>query len=378
MYFMHPRIMNRAHLLFAALVLSLVSACSKNSSTTQVETFQVIKLAEKTVDYNNEFVAEILAAQRVEVRNRVKGYIERVLVDEGQSVRAGQKLFIISNKFYRHELEQAEANTKSVYADLKAAKIELANGKTLFDKNVISKPEVELLEAKADALQAKYEEAQAAEQQARLNLSFSDIEAPFNGVINRLPHKTGSLVEEGTMLTTISNSGSIFAYFNVSEKDYLDYARAKREGKPKTVSLKLADGSLYPHTGTIETTENEFDKSTGNIAFRARFPNPDNLLKHGSSGKIIVKTELKNAMLIPQKSTIEVQENIYVFAVDKNNKVQMRRVVPAFRLPQFYAISAGLSADDTFIYEGVQRVKDGATIIPQPTPFPQLGESNNN
>jgi len=362
----------KSRLLLATLLLLFAAACSKNTDIRQAEKFPVTRPLIQTVSHNQEYVAEVLSTQHVEIRNRVKGYIERVLVDEGNIVRAGQVLFIISNKLYRYELEKAEATTKSVYADLKAAKIELANGKKLFDKNIISQAEVELLEVKADALQAKYEEAQAAEQQARLNLSFSDIEAPFNGVINRIPHKAGSVVEEGTMLTTISNGGSVFAYFNVSEKDYLEYARAKREGKFKVVALKLADGSVYPLTGTIETAESEFDKSTGNIAFRARFPNPDGLLKHGSSGKVIVKNEILNAMLIPQKSTIEVQEHIYVFTVDSKNTVQMRKIVPAVRLPQFYVVASGLQPDEQFVLEGVQRVRNGAVIIPELVQFSQV------
>lgn len=355
------------------LVLPLVFAisCNKNEPTTQTEKFPVTKPRTQTVSYHHEYVAELLSVQYVEIRNRVKGTIERVLADEGQSVRAGQKLFIISNKHYRHDLEQAEATTKSVYADLKAVKIELVNSKKLFEKNIISQAEVELLEAKADALQAKYEEAQAAEQQARLNLSYSDIEAPFTGVINRIPHKMGSVVEEGTMLTTISNSSSIFAYFNVSEKDYLEYARQKRDGKPQTVSLKLADGMMYQYSGTVETAESEFDKSTGNIAFRARFANTNGLLRHGSSGKVLVKNEIPNALLVPQKSTIEVQEHLYVFVVDSSNTVRMRKILPAVRLPQFYVVSSGLQADDRFILEGVQRVRDGAKIIPEVVDFPQ-------
>ena len=355
------------------------SSCNKETATTQAEKFQVIKPFEKTVGYQNEYVAEILSAQHVEVRNRVKGYIERVHVDEGQTVRAGQVLFTISSKAFRQEVQKAQSVTKNAVAELKSVKIELENAKRLFDKNVVSKTEVDLLEAKVDALEAKVEEAQSDEQQAQLNLSYSEIKAPFSGVINRIPHKAGSLIEEGTSLTTISNSNSVFAYFNVSEKDYLGYTRSEQQGKSKVVSLKLADGTVYAHTGVIETTESEFDKSTGTIAFRARFPNPENLLKHGSSGKVVVKTDLANAMLIPQKSTFEVQENIYVFVVDKNNKVQMRHIIPAVRLPQLYAISSGLQADDQFIYEGIQRVKEGATIIPELISFPQqLSESQNN
>jgi membrane fusion protein (multidrug efflux system) len=139
----------------------------------------------------------------------------------------------------------------------------------------------------------------------------------------------------------------------------------------------LANGTRYNHTGKIETTESEFDKSTGNIAFRARFTNPENLLKHGASGKVLVKTALKNAMLIPQKSTFEIQENIYVFLVDANNKVQQQRITPVARLPHWYVIAPSLTVNDKIIYEGIQKVKDGDAILPEPRSFSQITNAKN-
>jgi membrane fusion protein (multidrug efflux system) len=136
--------------------------------------------------------------------------------------------------------------------------------------------------------------------------------------------------------------------------------------------LVLVNGTLYNHTGKIETTESEFDRSTGNIAFRAKFPNPENLLKHGGSGKVLVKTELKNAMLIPQKSTFEIQGNIYVFIVDAANMVKQRQIIPLARLPLLYAIEHSLSANEKIIYEGIQRVKDGDKVQTETVSFSQI------
>ncbi len=187
----------------------------------------------------------------------------------------------------------------------------------------------------------------------------------FDGVINRIPYKAGSLVDEGALLTTISNNKEVFAYFNVSEREYLEITSHKNAERKSDVSLMLANNQLYPQKGTIETVEGEFDKTTGNIAFRARFANPDDILKHGSSGKILLNRDFKNAMLIPQKSTFEVQENVYVFIIDKNNVVQLRKIVTPVRLSQLYVVSSGLSADDKFIYEGIQKVKEGDKIVPE-------------
>jgi len=367
---------NNALLLSMGAIMILAS-CSTNTTKTTEEKYQVISPFITDTVSTNEYVAEINALQNVEIRARISGFIETVFVDEGQTVHKGQTLFSISSKEYQQDLLKAKAALSSATADLKSAKIELENIQKLLDKKIVARTELEMQKAKVDALKAKVAEAESDEAQANLNLSFAEIKAPFDGIINRIPNKTGSLVEEGTLLTSISNNKEVFAYFNVSEKDYLDYAISKQEGKSKEVSLILANGTLYKHTGQIETTESEFDKSTGNIAFRAKFPNPEQLLKHGASGKVLVKTELKNAMLIPQKSTFEIQENIYVFVVTANNKVQQHKVVPIARLPHLYAIVQTLTANEKIIYEGIQRAKDGDTIIPETISFSEITNSKN-
>jgi RND family efflux transporter MFP subunit len=355
--------MKKNTLLLSIGAMIVLASCSNLNTKEEKEVkYKVTSALITDTFYNSEYVAEINALQNVEVRTRIKGFIETILVDEGQPVRKGQILFTISSKEYYQALIKTKAALKSAMADLKAAEIELDNSQKLLDKKIIGKPEFDLVNAKVEALKANVEEAESDKAQSELNLSFTQIKAPFDGTINRIPNKTGSLLEEGTLLTTISNNKEVFAYFNVSEKDYLEYITSKGEGKSKEVSLLLANGKLYNYIGKIETTENEFDKSTGNIAFRAKFPNPSNLLKHGASGKVLVKTTLKNATLIPQKSTFEIQGNIYVFAVDKNKIVQMKKVTIAYRLPQLYAVTAGLLKDEKFIYEGIQRVKDGDKV----------------
>jgi RND family efflux transporter MFP subunit len=312
-------------LLGIGAVMILASCSTKSQKEQQQETYKVTSPHVTDTVITNEYVAEINALQNVELRSRIKGFIEIIMVDEGATVRKGQLLFTISSREYQQNLQRTKASLQNAFAELKSAEIELANTQKLLDKNIVSITEVEMQQSKVDALKANVAEIQSDVAQANLNLSFAEVKAPFDGIINRIPNKVGSLVEEGTLLTSISNNKEVLAYFNVSEKDYLDYAISKGEGKSKEVSYCLANGTLYKHTGIIETTESEFDKSTGNIAFRAKFPNPENLLKHGASGKVLVKTELKNAMLIPQKSTFEIQENIYVFVVTEDNKVQQRK-----------------------------------------------------
>lgn len=350
-----------------------VTACSSGIQTQQAEEkFPVANPVIMDTAYINEYVADIHSVQNVEIRARVKGYIEAIHVDEGKPVKAGQLLFSISSKEFREELTRAKAALKSAIAEEKSALVELQSATSLVDKKVISKTELELAQAKFDAAGAKVESAKSDEASALLNLSLTEIKAPFDGVINRIPNKTGSLVDDGTLLTSVSDNKEVFAYFNVSEKEYLAIISSDKPDEKKEVELVLANNELHKQKGVVETVDGEFDKTTGNIAFRARFANPDGILKHGSSGKVRLQNELKNAMIIPQKSTFDIQEKTYVYLVDKNNTVQIKSVVPKLRLTNFYVIASGLTPGDRIIYEGIQHIKEGDKIIPEAISAKQL------
>jgi len=257
-------------------------------------------------------------------------------------------LFRIMPKFYEAEVLKAQAETKS-------AEIELANSTTLADKNIVSKNEQALAQAKLD--QAKAEMALA-----KLHLQFTEIRAPFDGTIDRLPKKLGSLIDEGELLTSLSDNNQMFAYFNVSEPEYLDYKANTKGGVKGKVNLLLANNKELKYTGEVETIESEFDNETGNIAFRARFPNPDKLLKHGETGKILMTVPQKNAMVIPQKATYEIQDKRYVFVVDNNNVVKSRLITITGELPDLFLVATGLNDGEKILLEGVQKVKDDDKI----------------
>ncbi len=337
------------------------TSCNNSTVEETADNFQIIYPSIKDTSYTSEYVAEIESIKYVEVRTKARGFIEKVHVDEGQFVQQGQLLFSISNKALSQELQQSLAVYKNTIAELKAAEVECANTQKLTDKNIVSKSELEMAEAKVEALKAKVEEAQASQSKAALNLSFSQIRAPYSGLINRLPHKNGSLVQEGDILTTISDNREVFAYFNLSEADYLNYITNKTEEK-QIVRLLLANNTLYDHEGKVETIESEFDASTGNIAFRARFPNPQGFLKHGANGKIVIKKDLKNAILVPQKSTFEIQDMLYVYALNKDSVLEQKNIVPKMRIPHYYIVASGISEQEPILYEGVQSVTNGQKI----------------
>lgn len=296
-----------------------------------------------------EYVSQIRSVRNIEIRAQEKGYLQNIYVDEGQAVKAGQLLFRIMPKLYEAELLKAQAEAK-------AAEIELLNTQTLADKNVVSKNELAVAEA-------KFEQAKAEVSLAKLHLSFTGIRAPFDGTIDRIPKKLGSLIDEGELLTSLSDNSQVFAYFNVSEPEYLDYKmRVVNASLNNKVSLILANNRLLPYSGVVETIESEFDSETGNIAFRAKFPNPDGLLKHGETGKVQMTVPLHDVLIIPQKATYEIQDKVYVFVVDKNNLVKSRNITISHEMPDLYVVASGLSEDDHILLEGVQKVKDDDRI----------------
>ena len=298
--------------------------------------------------FTKEYVSQIKSVRNVEIRAQEKGFLKNIYVDEGQSVKAGQLLFRIMPKMYEAELLKAEAETK-------AAEIELQNTKLLSDKNVVSKNELAMAHAKLD-------QAKAETTVAKFHLSATEIRAPFDGIIDRIPLKLGSLVDEGELLTSLSDNSQMFAYFNVSEPEYLDYQTDIKNRGNKKVSLLLANNELLKCKGDVETIESEFNSETGNIAFRARFPNPDKLLKNGETGKVQMTVPLRNALIIPQKVTYEIQDKTYVFVVDNRGVVKSRAITIASEMPDLYVVGSGLSENDKILLEGVQTVKDDDKI----------------
>jgi RND family efflux transporter MFP subunit len=312
----------------------------------------------------SEYVAKIFSIQYVEIHAKINGYLEKIFIDEGQAVKEGQVLFQINSQEYKRELDEAKANVKNMQAEAKEAELALRNTKHLADIDIVSNTELEIAVSKLEAMKAKVEEAKARQSRAELNVSLTEIKAPFSGIINRIPYKIGSLINEGTLLTTLSNNQDVYAYFHVSEIEYLNFKSQGNNSEENEIILLLANNEPHKYKGKIETIEVEFDEKTGNIAFRARFPNPDLLLKHGSSGKVQLINKIENALLIPQESTFEIQEYTYVYTVDENDQVKMQRVVPKMRLGLSYVLESGLKRSDLIVTQGIQLLKDGDKITP--------------
>ncbi|RYF88274.1 MAG: efflux RND transporter periplasmic adaptor subunit [Chitinophagaceae bacterium] len=337
--------MKRIAMFTALCALIYSTGCtSKKEEKEEVTEYTATSPLKIDTSYTKEYVSQIKSVRNIEIRAQEKGFLQNIYVDEGQYVKAGQVLFRIMPKAYEAERQKAEAESR-------AAEIELKNTKALSDKNIVSKNEYLLAES-------KFDQPKAEKPLPKLHLSFTEIRAPFDGIIDRIPLKLGSLIDEGELLTSLSDNSQMFAYFNVSEPEYLNYETDKKGRGNKSVGLLLANNQPFNYKGDVETVESEFDNETGNIAFRARFPNPDKLLKNGETGKVQMVIPLRNAFIIPQKATYEIQDKIYVFVIDKNGVVKSRNITISSEMPDLYVVGSGITDQDKILLEGVQKVKD--------------------
>lgn len=297
---------------------------------------------------NKSYVCQLHAINHIELRSMEKGYLQKIYVDEGQYVKKGQLMFQIMPVIYKAEKEKAQANVN--YAN-----IEFRNTKNLADSGIVSKNELALAKATLDKEKSELALAQA-------HLSFTEIRAPFDGIMDRFHERLGSFIEEGALLTTIADNSRIWAYFNVPEAEYLDYTTQSNKSEKQKVSLQMANSKVFDREGTVETIEADFNNETGNIAFRATFMNPRSILRHGETGNVLMPVQLKNALLIPQKATFEILDKKFVYVVDSSGVVQSRQITVGTEMPHIYQVTSGLSTGDKILVEGLRKVKNKQKI----------------
>lgn len=325
------------------------SSCSekKEEKEEQIKLLVTSPLKEDTT-ITKEYVAQIHAYQHIELRALEKGYLQKIFVDEGQIVHQGQPMFQIMPVVYQADLQKSQAEANYVGMEYK-------NTKSLADSNIVSKNELALSKA-------KYDKAKAEVTLAQTHVGFTAIKAPFDGIMDHFQGRLGSLVNEGDLLTTLSDNSKMWVYFNVPEAEYLAYKEQAKADNVVNVKLLMANNEVFKYPGVVKTIEADFNNETGNIAFRATFPNPERLLRNGETGSILMTVPLKHALLIPQKATFEILEKKYVYVVDKDNVVHQREVIIASEMPDLYVIKSGISGNDRILLEGLRKVKDGDKI----------------
>ncbi|MDX1813001.1 MAG: efflux RND transporter periplasmic adaptor subunit, partial [Gammaproteobacteria bacterium] len=269
-------------------------------------------------------------------------------VDEGQKVREGQPMFKLVQSHFLAELDKATAEAN-------ALQIEYENTRALAQQNIVSQNELALAKA-------EYDKALADVNMAKTHLAWTEINAPFDGFVDKLEVRNGSLVEENETLTSLSDISKMWVYFNLPEAEYLDYVSGKAKQSTVKVQLKMANGEMYEKPGVIETIVADFDNKTGNIEFRATFENPKSILRHGQTGNVLMSTPYMNAIVIPQKATFEILDKTYVYVVNANNELEQRRITLAAELPHVYIVKEGLRENDRVLLEGLRKVHKGQKI----------------
>lgn len=358
-------------------VAGLLPACQSagDKQVKNSEAIPVTTLQPTTVDLPRSYVADIQAVQFVEIKPKVEGFVREVLVDEGQLVQKGQPMFRLNSENFMEVSKAAEANYKQTLAELEMANYEMERIQRLVDKKIISPIRLDQVTREREVARMKVEQSRAEMQRAQMEYSYTTITAPFTGYVDRIPYKVGSLVNPESLLTNVSDISEVFAYYKVNETEYLRMRRAQLSGENMqqldNVELVLPDGSVYAHKGKQETVEGDFERGTGSIAFRVRFPNPDGLLKHGVTGKVRLMTHMSDVYLIPQKSTFEIQDFTYVYLFDKDGKVKVRSFNPIERYHNYY-VTQDLEPNTMIVYEGVQMVKDGMEIKADTIPFEEV------
>ena len=312
--------------------------------------------AVQDVRLTRPYVCQIHSRRHIDVKALEGGYLKSIEVREGQSVMKGQTMFHILPTLYSARLD-------ADMAEAEQARVEFENTQSLVGQNIVSNQELKVAKANLAKSLAKVK-------LARAEMNFADIVAPFDGIIDRLHEQEGSLIEEGAMLTTLSDNTVMWVYFNVPETQYLQYQSARgsssNPSKPPAedteIELRLANGKIFGQTGTIGAIEADFDNETGTIPFRADFPNPDGLLRHGQTGTVLMHRVRKGAVVIPQRATFEILDKKYVYVVDDGGVVHQRLIDIGEELDDIYLIDDGVKPDETIVLEGILQVRDGDKI----------------
>lgn len=335
-------------LLFAIGITMMATGC-KSTKEKNVSTVYTVTVPEMTsITIPKDYVANIQSEKNIEIRAQKGGILQDIYVDEGQTVKAGQPLFRIVTVGTQEEIEKSKAEAEQ-------ARIDLQNTSTLAANNIVSKNARKMARAKLSAAMSDY-------RLACLHKQLSLIRAPFTGIIGRIPNKKGSLLQDGDLLSSLSDNGNIYVYFNVSEPEYLDYQQHSAERNKLPLTLILANGTTFASQGYLQNVEGEFDNSTGNISFRAKFANTSHILRNGETGTVRMNIPMKNAMVIPQQSTYEVQDKKYVFVVDARGYVHARPIKVAYEKQNVFVVAEGLSTSDRILIDGIEKVNDGDRI----------------
>ncbi len=359
--------------LWVLTAVMLTSCGSKSNKMGEASNdFAVETIQTTTADLKTSYPATIKGMQDIEIRPKVSGYLVKLLVDEGATVRKGQPLFLIDSEQYRATVKAAKAQIRVCRANIATQKLTVDNKRMLFKQNIISSYDLKMAENTLASYEAQLAAAEAQLQSAQDNLRWCTVTSPADGVVGSIPYRVGSLVsgQSAEALTTVSNISKMYVYFSMTEKQLL--ALTREAGgvnaaikKMPAVSLVLSDGTTYSQSGTISTVSGVIDPSTGSVQMRATFDNAQHILRSGGTGSILIPTHASDAIMVPQSATFDVQDKKFVYVVNADKTVATREITV---LPQnngqTYVVASGLRAGERIVVDGVNQLKNGQKINP--------------
>jgi membrane fusion protein (multidrug efflux system) len=375
------------------LALTFISifiyACSEEKTAAPAATApsaEVITIGAGNATTQKDFTASLQGKVDVEIRPQVDGFLDKVFVDEGAFVKQGQPLFKINDLPYKQQLNNASASLQAAEAAITNAQLEIDKLTPLVENKVVSDYQLNVAKAAYKIATANAAQAKAVVAAAQINLGYTLISAPVSGYIGRLPKKQGSLVSRSDpqALTQLSDVHEVYAYFSLGETDFIDF-KAQYEGETieeklkrlPAVSLVLADNTVFPTPGKIDMVDGQFDKNTGAITVRAIFPNGQGLLRSGNTGKVRLGMQHSGSLLVPQQSTVEVQDKVYVYMLGDSNKVNKQPISIEGKTATDYIVKDGLKAGDRIVYSALDRLQEGAAVTPEkPKTDAQLSMKN--
>lgn len=369
---MNIQIKNFKSILTLCLIITALTACNKkqDTHTRPIPELPVMEVKPSKQEFYESFSATIRGKQDIDIHPQITGFITKVNIDEGSIVKKGQVLFQIDQVQFQEAVNVTKANVTVAEANVATAKLTAKNKKSLADRNIISSYEVQLSQNELGSCNAQLALAKAELVSAQKNLSFSRITSPTDGIIGKITYRIGALVSPtmANAMTTVSEFTTMYANFSVTEKKLFSLSKESSttqeiiKNMPK-IELKLSNGQIYPELGTIETISGTIDQSTGSASIRASFPNKGGLLRSGGTASVILPYSINNCLLIPQGATFEIQDKIFVYTVNKDSKVSTTEIeIFSLNDGSQYAVTKGLKSGDKIIIEGINSIKNGATI----------------
>ena len=364
--------MKKSKILFVAAVAATLVSCGKSGGGRPNfgdNEYPVVTVGTKSASMQTNYPATVKGVQDVQISPKVSGFITQINVKEGQTVGAGQVLFVLDNVTYQAQVRQAQAAVNTAQAQCNTAKLSFENSQKLYENQVVGDFELQSATNTYESAKAGLAQAQAALASAKEALSFCYVKSPAAGVVGTLPYKVGALVSAANVLTTVSNISSMEVYFSMSEKDVLDMSKAAGSqtaalNEIPAVKLQLSDGTIYDHEGRVTKMSGVIDQTTGTIQVIALFPNPEKLLKSGGSGSIIIPHSSSSAIVIPQSCVMEVQNKKFVYTVGNDNKVKYTEIkVDPQNDGNNYIVTDGLKVGDKYVTNGITKLSDGMEIV---------------